>query len=81
MNTLDERIVRYSDLSKQRDEIDREIQLLSDDLQAELKAALGRLTTGSAPRRVSKARTVRKCSTCGAEGHSARTCSSSLKNQ
>ena len=76
MTTLDERIARHRELLQQRGEIDRELQLLGDELQSELKSVLGGLTTGTPPKPAAKPKALRKCGTCGAEGHNVKTCPS-----
>jgi len=79
MTTLDERITRHRELTQKRDEIDRELQLLTDELQSDLKAVLGGLTTGKPQKPMTKPKSIRKCGTCGAEGHNAKTCPSARK--
>lgn len=74
MTTLDERIARHRELSQKRDEIDRELHVLAHELQTDLKSLLGDLTTTKPEKPLRKPKTVRKCRTCGAEGHNAKTC-------
>lgn len=74
MATIDERIARHRELSQKRAEIDQELHSLSDELQTDLKSLLGGLTTTKPEKATGKAKSVRKCKECGAEGHNAKTC-------
>ena len=76
MTTLDERIARHRELSQKRAEIDQELHVLADELQTDLKSLLGGLTTTKPEKPTSKPKSVRKCGTCGADGHNAKTCPS-----